>query len=206
MKRLLLASSQTGALRRLVDDPAGMRFAFVPTAAGPDPDSQWWVQADRGALERAGCVVTTLELAAAGADEVRSALSVADGVFVTGGNAYLLLWHARRSGFADLVVPLVESGKLLYAGTSAGAILAGPDVFPAASVYSRAAVAELESTLGLGLVRVSVLPHYQDPESRAYHDAAVAAGAAFELVRLTDDEAVVVRGDDWEVVDSPPLA
>jgi hypothetical protein len=38
MKRLLLASHGIGALRDLVDDPAGMRFVFVPTAAGPDAE------------------------------------------------------------------------------------------------------------------------------------------------------------------------
>jgi len=205
VKRLLLASAQTGALRRLVDDPARMRFAFVPTAAGPDSDSKPWVRADRAGLEAVGCDVSTLELAAAGPDEVQSALSLVDAVFVTGGNTYLLLWHAQRSGFAELVVPLVESGELLFAGTSAGSILAGPDVFPASSMDQRAAAPELESTRGLGLVDFSILPHDQEPESRAYHDEAIAAGAAFELIRLTDDRAVVVRGDDWEVVDSPPL-
>ncbi|HZS31062.1 MAG TPA: Type 1 glutamine amidotransferase-like domain-containing protein [Gaiellaceae bacterium] len=204
MKRLLLASSSQGlgALPQAAGrDPAGLRLAFVPTAAGPAPEAKFWVQEDRRRLEALGCEVSTLDLATAGPGDVEPALSAADGVFLTGGNAYLLLWHARRSGFAELVVPLVESGELLYAGTSAGAILAGPDVFPAASMDNRAAVPQLESTHGLGLVDFSVLPHDQEPESRAYHDAAVAAGAAFELVRLTDDRAVVVRGGDREIVE-----
>ena len=206
MKRLLLASSGVGALRELVDDTAAPRLAFVPTAARPDAESKPWMQADRRQLEVLGCDVTTLELATAGRSEVESALASADGVFVTGGNTYLLLWHARRSGFADVVVPLVDSGELLYAGTSAGAILAGPDLEPAAWADNRAAVPDLDSTRGLGLVGFGVLPHDQDPECAERHEAIVAAHPLLELVRLSDGRAVVVRGEDWQVVDSPHLA
>lgn len=40
-------------------------------------------------------------------------------VFVTGGNAFHLLHHATLSGFADLVLPLVRSGTLIYVGIGA---------------------------------------------------------------------------------------
>jgi peptidase E len=205
MKRLLLASASPGigALPLAAGrDPAGLRVAFIPTAAGPDAESSPWVQGDRRQLELLGCELRTLDLAMAERDDVESALAAADGVFLTGGNAYLLLWHAQRSGFADLVVPRVESGKLLYAGTSAGALLAGPDLDPAASVDNRAVVPELESSRALGLVPFSVLPHDNDAESRAYHDAALATAPDGEFVLLTDELAVVVRGHEWEVVAS----
>lgn len=206
MKRLLLSSASRGisALPLAADrDVAGLRFAFVPTAAGPDGTSKPWVQADLRELTALGCLASTLDLGVVGPDEVEAALAAADGVFLCGGNAYLLLWHAQRSGFAEQVVPLVERGRLLYAGTSAGSLLAGPDLWPAASEDNRAAVPELASSEALGLVGFSVLPHDQDAESRAYHDSAVAAGAAFELVRLTDEQAVVVHGDAAEVVSVP---
>ena len=208
MKRLLLASSGIGALRELVGDPAGLRFSFVPTAAGPEPESKSWVQADRRQLQSLGCDVSTLELATADRDDVSSALSSVEGVFLTGGNSYLLLWHALRSGFAELVVPLVESGELVYVGTSAGAILAGPDLEPAASQDDRAAVAELGSSRALGLVGFSILPHDQDPECAERHDAVLAAVGAGSVgfVRLTDERAVLVHGDTWQVVESPQLA
>jgi dipeptidase E len=206
MRRLLLSSASPGigslplAAGREV---AGLRFAFVPTAAGPEFETKDWVQADRRQLEALGCEVSTLDLARAAADEVDAALAAADGVHLVGGNAYLLLRHARRSGFAQRVVPLVESGALLYAGTSAGSLLAGPDLAPAASPDNRAAVPELESSRGLGLVEFGVLPHDQEPGVSARHDAIVAEHPDREFVRLTDDEAVVVLGGAWEVVPSP---
>ena len=207
MKRLLLASSGIGALRELAGGAAaGLRFAFVPTAAGPDAESKPWVQADRRQLATLGCESSTLDLATVGAAEVEEALQGLDGVFLTGGNSYLLLWHARRSGFAELAVPLVESGRLLYAGASAGAMVAGPDLAPAASLDNRRAVPDLETSVALGLVPFTVLPHDNVPEAHALHDEIEAAHPSSRFVRLDDASAVLVRGDAWDVVDSPPVA
>lgn len=203
MKRLLLSSASPGiaALPLAAGrDVAGLQISFVPTAAGPEWRDQSWVQEDRRQLEALGCVVSELDLALAGPEEVEAGLAAADGVFLAGGNAYLLLWQAQRSGFADRVVPLVESGRLLYAGTSAGAVLAGPDLAPAASPDNRAAVPELESTRALGLVGFTVLPHDQDPEFAAHHDESVTGHPEREFLRLTDELAVVVRGDERKVV------
>lgn len=207
MKRLLLASHGVGALPSLVDgEVAGLRLVFVPTAAGPDAPTKEWVQTDRRQLERLGCDLATLDLAGVGADEVEAALRSSDGVFLTGGNSYLLLWHARRSGFAELVVPLVERGELVYAGTSAGAMVAGPDLAPAASLDNRREVPELDSSVALELVPFTVLPHDNEPEYRDRHDEIVAAHPSLPFVRLRDDTAVLVRGDAVEIVDSRSLA
>jgi len=207
MKRLLLASHGIGALPELTGDTAGLRFAFVPTAAGPDAEGKPWVQADRRQLATLGCEVSTLDLAAAGSEEVEHALHGGlDGVFLSGGNSYLLLWHARRSGFAELASRRVEEGSLVYVGTSAGSLVAGPDIGPAASLDNRREVPELESSAALALVPFTVLPHDDDPETAAIHDDIVAAYPSTPFVRLADDRAVLVRGEGAEVVDSPSLA
>jgi dipeptidase E len=207
VKRLLLASYGVGALPELAGrDVAGLRFAFVPTAAGPDSEAKEWVRADRRQLESLGCEVTTLDLARVEAEQVPAALHGADGVFLTGGNSYLLLWHARRSGFAEHAVSLVERGELLYVGTSAGAMLAGPDLAPAANLDNRREVPELESSAALGLVPFTVLPHDNDPEACAMHDEIEAAHRSLSFLRLRDGSAALVRGDGVAVVDSPSLA
>lgn len=206
MKRLLLASYGVGALPELVDgDIARRRFAFVPTAAGPDAGAKEWVRADRRQLESFGCEVTTLDLARVEVDELPAALHGVHGVFLTGGNSYLLLWHVRRSGFAEHVVPLVERGELLYVGTSAGAMVAGPDLAPAANLDNRREVPELDSSAALGLVPFTVLPHDNDPEARAIHNGIEATHPSVSFLRLRDGSAVLVRGDSVEVVDSPSL-
>lgn len=207
MKRLLLASHGIGALRELVEgDTRGLRLGFVPTAAGPEAVTREWVKADAWQLEALGCECSMLDLAAMEAGEVEDALRRLDGVFLTGGNSFLLLWHARRSRFADLVVPRVESGELLYVGTSAGAMVAGPDLGPAANLDNWLEVPELESSVALGLVPFIVLPHDNQPEARLLHNEIEAEHRYVPLIRLSDDRAVLVRGDDVEVVDSPSTA
>jgi dipeptidase E len=207
VKRLLLASHGIGALPELVGgDTAGLRFAFVPTAAGPEAETEKWVQADRRQLATLGCEISTLDLVDVGAREVAEALRDADGVFLTGGNSFLLLWHAVRSGFAELASERVEAGSLLYVGTSAGALVAGPDLAPAANLDNRREVPELESSRALGLVPFTVLPHDDDPEAHARHDEIAVAHSGIEFVRLTDERAVLVRGHAADVVDSPLLA
>lgn len=207
MNRLLLASHGIGALPQLVGGQTrGLRFAFVPTAAGPEADNKPWVQADRRQLAALGCEVSTLDLAGVEASEIEEALRDVDGIFLTGGNSFLLLWHAVRSGFAALAPELVESGSLLYVGTSAGALVAGPDLAPAANLDNRCEVPDLESSRALGLVPFTVLPHDDDPEAHDRHDEIVAAHPSVRFVRLDDSSAVLVQGATAEVVDSPSVA
>jgi dipeptidase E len=206
VKRLLLASSGISALPVLLGGPAdGLRVAFVPTPAGPEAEREPWVQADRRQLELLGCRLSTLELATADSDEVARALRGLDAVFITGGNAYLVLWHARRTGFAREASKLVEGGSLVYIGTSAGAILAGPDVEPAASPDGRGEAPALQSTTALQLVPFSVLPHDQEPERGALNAAVLEEHGRERFIPLRDDQAVVVRDDAHEIVASPAV-
>src|SRR5262249_59915576 len=100
-----------------------------------------------------------------------------------------------RRGFGTLGPEPVEAGWLLYVGTSAGALVAGPDLAPAANLDNRREVPELESSRALGLVPFTVLPHDDDPETRHRHDEIAAAHPDVEFLRLTDKRAVLVRGD-----------
>jgi GrpB-like predicted nucleotidyltransferase (UPF0157 family)/peptidase E len=204
--RLLLGSHGVSALPKLLGKSAdGLRVAFVPTPAGPDAEQAPWVQADRRQLEILGCRISTLELATAEPGEVAAALHEADAVFVTGGNAYLVLWYARHTGFATLVPRLVEEGSLVYVGTSAGAMLAGPDIEPGATPAGRDAAPPLESTTGLRLVPLRVLPHDQEPERHAMNKAILEAHGREGFVALRDDQAILVRGESVEIVASPVL-
>ena len=207
MKRLLLGSHGVSALPQLLGGPAaGLRVAFVPTPAWPDAEQAPWVQADRRQLEMLGCQVSTLELATADREEVSGVLHAVDVVFVTGGNAYLVLWHAQRTGFATLAPRLVEAGSLVYVGTSAGAMLAGPDLQPAANPAGRAEAPRLDSTKGLQLVPFSVLPHDQERERHAMNEAILEEHGRERFVALRDDQAILVRGGSAEFVPSPVLA
>jgi hypothetical protein len=56
------------------------------------------------------------------------------------------------------------------------------------------------------LVDFTVLPHDQEPEFQARNDEIVAAHPSLPFIRLTDDQALLVRGDEADVVESQLLA
>ena len=203
--RALLLSMGLGALPGFVTagrpPGAGVRVAFVPTAGDPYDDPSW-VAADRRTLQGYGWDVTDLDVARAGPREVDEALDGADLVYVAGGNTFHLLHHVRRSG---LDAALARHTGLLYAGASAGAVLAGPDIAPVAAMDDPSAAPDLASTRGLGLVDVVVVPHVggQLLPQEAWDAIRAEHGDRFELVPLRDDEALLVEDGTLTRVPSP---
>ena len=107
----------------------------------------------------------------------------------------------------SMVPPLVGAGRLAYAGVSAGAMLAGPDLMHCidpAEPDPRAAV--LPSTRGLGIAPVIALPHANRAGRDLLHARVISAlGERFEFVRITDEQAIVIQGDHWTICPSPGL-
>jgi dipeptidase E len=127
-------------------------------------------------------------------------------VWAVGGNVFLLRRAMRQSGF-DLVAPdLVRDGRLVYAGWSAGACVAGPTLRglelmddPAVVVtgYDPEPIWE-----GLGLIDVAIVPHF-----RSDHDEAEAADKAAAWMTahgvahrtLRDGDVLIQNGDTLEL-------
>src|SRR6185312_11422581 len=79
-------------------------------------------------LNAAGLTASALDLRDyfGAAEKLEPALRALDMVWVTGGNAFLLLRAMRQSGFDRIAPPLIHAGKLAYGGWSAGAVVACP--------------------------------------------------------------------------------
>lgn len=200
-RRLLLASLGLGALPTFLgDDRDGLRVAWVPTAANAiDPG---YALHNRDLLQGLGLDVVPLELETAAPNEVRATLERVDAIFVEGGNVFVLLHHALRSGFAELLAEALDRG-CSYVGVSAGAVLLGPDVWPASQV-GREVIPELQSTQGLGLIELLVMPHHNDPARKAVHAQRLAEfGRRYRLIFIDDDQAIEAHGSDWRLVPSP---
>lgn len=60
--------------------------------------------------------------------DIKQCLSMADIVYVDGGNTFFLQYHIIKSGFWEAADPLLRNNELLYVGASAGAIVAGQSI------------------------------------------------------------------------------
>jgi dipeptidase E len=204
VQTVILGSDRFDCLPALLDrDPADVPVAYVPTAADV-LDDQTFVQDEMNRLAEMRFPVTALPLAGASQEQVTAALTGARLLFVTGGNAFHLLHHAMLTRLTDLVPRLVRSGTLIYAGISAGAHLATPDLLPGVSEDTRWKAPELATTAAMGLVPFLVLPHYGGPGSADRHRRLLATRQQRPIVPISDEQLIVVRGTRWHVIPAVP--
>ncbi|WP_433713716.1 Type 1 glutamine amidotransferase-like domain-containing protein [Nocardia sp. CA-084685] len=210
--RLFLSSYRFGAhydrLAALVGEPG--RVAVIPNACDAWP-AAWAgaVTSDVTPLRKLGYSPDVLDLRefVGRAAELEDALTEYPLVWVRGGNTFVLRAQFARSG-ADFVLPkLLAADALVYAGYSAGACLLTPDLHGLESMDDPAEVGPAcgigPRWDGLGLVDHRIVPHLDSATDPDGESALLAARYRSEGVAhwaLTDDDVVVVDGDDIEIL------
>ena len=131
-----------------------------------------------------------------------------DLVWASGGNAFTLNMAMRQSGFAGKLGKLLEADKIVYAGYSAGAVVAGSTLRGIELVDSadpeRAAPAGYRPEIsweGLGLVDYAIIPHYRSDhwESEGIEDVVrYCAAQGIPHRPMRDGEVILVEGDSEE--------
>jgi dipeptidase E len=187
-------------LPRLPRAASEMRLTFVPTAAEVEEGNLSWLHDDRQALVEAGFQVSDFTLTGKTPDEVRAMLKTTDFVFVSGGNTFYLLQEMRRSGFADLIRQFVENG-LIYGGTSAGSVVAGPNIGFTADLDDPSLAPQLTDYDGLNLTDVIVLPHWGSPHFQERYAKTMQSGykTGHKVILLTDDQYLIVENGQYTI-------
>ena len=103
-------------------------------------------------------------------DQLRKKLNDLGGVWVRGGNTFVLRQAMRLSGFDNIFKELQKRDDFLYAGYSAGICVLAPDMRSLQIVdYPETPYKELKEIIweGLGFLDYIILPHYDSdhPES-----------------------------------------
>ena len=112
------------------------------------------------------------------------------GVFIGGGNTYRLLNEVRRSGMADALRTFATAGALY--GGSAGAILFGADIGPAA--YLDQDEVGITDTSGLGLLGdYTVWCHFEHQQMGRLNDWVRSSG--HPVIALTERSGAEVTGN-----------
>ena len=131
--------------------------------------------------------------------ELRKALS-ADIIWLGGGNTFYLRWILRESGADEIIIDLINNGAV-YAGWSAGAIIAGPTLEGVENMEETSNLPEMITT-GLNLTSTIVIPHIDNPDffEAAKKTVDVIQKAGFHVQPLTDSQALVIDGGQERVI------
>lgn len=202
MKVLLGSSSTSNSfLTELIDkSPEDTSIIFITTAAKPYGDEVPWMHADIESLRSLGCSVDLFDIEGVNQTELREKLQHYDVIFVSGGNTYFLLDHVRTSGFDVVTKELVNKGTI-YAGTSAGSILATPTIESARDADDASLAPDLKDLSGLSLVDFCIIPHYDRKEYEKYWQDVIRDWNRTELLYLLKDgEAIIVDGNTLRFV------
>lgn len=202
MKKLFLTSifaQVADKLAPLVPNPKGMKAAFIPTARDPYEKSPW-ADIDFHKLQEIGFETAMYDIKGKTEEQIYNDLKKFDVIFVCGGNTFYLLYHARQSGFDKAVIRLIDEGKV-YIGSSAGSLLVGPSLEPIKNLDKISAAPELKSLVGLNIVNIIVLPHFDTEKYRERNEKALRDYKdQFKMIAINDDQAVIVEGDNYKVV------
>ncbi|NCS97824.1 MAG: type 1 glutamine amidotransferase-like domain-containing protein [Candidatus Pacebacteria bacterium] len=210
MKRLFLTSSTNFVSHHLVkniDLSKGNRLAFILTAAEVEHGDKQWLKDDRQSLVDAGFDVFDYTITGKTKSEIEQELASADILYFSGGNTFYLLQQSQKSGFIPVVQDMVENQGKIYIGTSAGSIIAGPQLPKYLLELGEEHIADnLLDATAYGFVNFILLPHWgSEGFKQKYLESRlklIYTPDQFPLVVLTDQQYVKVEGDSLEIIDT----
>ena len=180
------------------------KLAFINTPAELYTSDKPWLKEDRDALERVGFKPFDYTITGKAEKQLRNDLSRADFIFVSGGNTFYCLEKAKESGFIPIVQDLVLNQGKVYIGSSAGSLLAAPDISTAANIDDTSKAPNLEDFKGFNLVDVIVLPHWGSKRfKKLYMETRLekSYNSKNKIVLLTDKQYLHVMDDWYQIVE-----
>ncbi len=205
--KILLLSLNTGAVAPFLTEAARVTDRALRVGYALDAQAAYlglpFVEAERERIRSLGYEVVPLMFRELAPAQLDAELEALDAIYVASGSTFALLESLRVTGNDEIVLSHVKSG-LPYIGSSAGSIIAGPDVAPAALMDSPADGPLLNDTKGLGLVSATVIPH-ADGKLPPYPSALIdqtleTFGAEYALQPLRDDQALLADEQGESVI------
>lgn len=154
-----IADSAEHIYKNFLHDKGYERVLFIDTAAERDEKDGEWLLRDIRGLEDQGYHVHRYTITGHSADEIEKKIAEHDIIYMCGGNTFYLLQQLQKTRSMDTIRTAVASG-VPYIGTSAGSLIAGPDIAPTKRLGEPDKVIDLTDTRALGLVDFLTLPHW----------------------------------------------
>lgn len=197
---LILTSNSSTVISRWTKHmpslPQQLRLTFISTASEVSSGDLQWLYDDRLALVDAGFQVTDYSISDKNSQEVGEMLQNTDVVFMAGGNSFYLLQKIQASGFDTEIIRFLENGGI-YVGSSAGSVVAGPDISEISVLDDPTLAPALESNQGLALIDVTIFPHwgkekFKDRYQKMFEMSYTPSG---KRILLTDEQYLLCRNN-----------
>jgi len=209
MSKLFLASEfgYSGDLlkRRLKRFPKNPKVAYIANAADLEEDHTW-MNHNRGKFKDLGFEIANIDLCTLQNEALREKLEQMDAIYVEGGNTFYLLDICNKSGFTKIVKELVDKKDKLYIGTSAGSIIAGPNIESSKYLDDLSVAPKLKNFSGFNLVNFLIIPHigngdfYKQFENNYFELFENLKNYEYPHICLRDNQAVWVENNKIEIV------
>ena len=200
MKLFLASHGLTVSLRNhyvsLFDKPIEeCTLAFINNAKDIYPVVKGHISQTRLDLESTGIRIEDVDLREQNTESLKELLPKYDAIWLGGGNVFYLRYMLWKSGF-DMVIGNELQRGMVFGGSSAGAIVAGPSLqyFEEVDVHNEAPEVIVE---GLGLTHTILLPHWGNPEYQSgleYVENHYRT-SHFKTLRLHDGEVFIMNHD-----------
>lgn len=205
MANIFLTSSLDSVAKHLSKniDPSAKKFLFITTASEVEKGAKKWLAFDRNSMTDLGYELEDFTVTGKTKTEVEKDLGKADGVVMAGGNTIYLLQQIQKSDSIELFQQFVKSGKV-YIGSSAGSLVAGPDIYAARENKEMAKAPGIKDFNGLCLTDIVVQPHWgSDIFKDSYLNEIMAHSYVpdYKMVLLSDNQYVIVEGESVKIVD-----
>ena len=162
MKRLLLTSefAQSGDYLKKVlpSKEQKMSVAYIANAADMDDDKSW-MNVNRDKFKELGYHIIDIDLREVQHQELFETIRKHDAIYLEGGNTFYLLQVSNKSGLSEMIHELVDTEEILYIGTSAGSIIAGPNIESTKFIDEPEDAPELQNYTSFDLVNFVTVPH-----------------------------------------------
>ena len=204
MKRLFLTSSVNFVAQDIAKkiNQKNLKLAFITTPTEVEEGDLQWLKDDRQSLVNAGFLVTDYTITDKSREDIENYLKDFDVIYMSGGNTFYFLKKIQESNCADVIRDFVKNGKI-YIGTSAGSVVAGPDILPTRNLEKFNKVPKLEDYKSLGLVNFIIMPHWgsESFKNRYINERLEHSyGEQYLLILIPNDSYVMVDDNRFEII------
>ena len=203
MKTILLTSAGMNVkeeiLKILPKSPKELKLAHITTASIDEKNKDYFHK-ETQIMKELGFQVTEADISGMTEGKVRKLLKDTNIIYIQGGNTYYLLKSIKESGFDKVVKELLEKG-VIYIGVSAGSYVAGPTIEQADWIHEHNRFGLTDLT-AMNLVPFLLMVHYV-PEYKSILKEKIQK-SKYEFKILTDDQAILVKGDNYKLVGKGP--